>query len=239
VDFVPIGQARTYIDVTAAPDWRTDHDSLAKQLAAGQNLVSYGLAVDLRQAGPARSKSVPVELTVWGPSWAVADEVTIYSNGTPVFHRKLGANRKPGQKFAATLQIPLPQHDAALLAVTTGPGVREPFWEVRKSYQPTSDEWNPIVLGVSRALWIDADASGEREAPLHHARRLVDQHQAALEALVGALSSYDSSVAAHVLNLLHAGGKDLASLGVESIFLNGSATVREAYKQYLRETRKP
>jgi hypothetical protein len=120
----------------------------------------------LRQSGAVEPGRVPVELTVWGPSWSGTDHITIYSNGTPVWQKKPGLIRKAGRKFAATIPIPIPVHDTALVAVATGPGVQQPFWEVRKPYQPTSDEWTPMVLGVSRAVWIDADKSGTREAPL-------------------------------------------------------------------------
>jgi hypothetical protein len=203
VDFVPIGQARTYIDVSAVPDWRKNLNGIAKELAAGKNLVSYGLAVDLRQSSAVEPGSVPVEVTVWGPSWSGVDHIAIYSNGTPVWQKRPGLIGKAGRKFAAIIPIPIPAHDTALVAVATGPGVQQPFWEVRKPYQPTSDEWTPMVLGVSRAVWIDVDSSGTREAPLDYARRLVDKHGRDMDALVGALSQYDKSVAMHVLHLLH------------------------------------
>ena len=60
-----------------------------------------------------------------------------------------------------------------------------------------------MVLGVSRAVWIDVDKSGTREAPLDYARRLVGKHGRDMDALVGELSQYDKSVAMHVLHLLH------------------------------------
>lgn len=237
VDFVPIGQARTYVDVSAVPDWRKNPDGAGRQMAAGQTIVSYGLAVDLSQNGAVRSGSVPVNVTVWGPSWSTADLVTIFSNGTAVWQRKLGRSRKPGQKFAATIQIPIPTHDTALVAVATGPGVQEPFWQVRKPYQPTSDVWNPTVLGVSRAVWIDSDASGNREAPLDHARRLVDASGGDSATLSKALSKYDVAVARHVLHLLRSSGRDIQSSAIQSHFLNSSATTRDAYRQYTEEIR--
>jgi uncharacterized membrane-anchored protein YhcB (DUF1043 family) len=62
---------------------------------------------------------------------------------------------------------------------------------------------------VSRALWIDIDGSGSREAPLDHARRLVDKHASDTAEIVKALSSYDQSVATHVLNLLRSSGRNI------------------------------
>jgi hypothetical protein len=196
VDFVPIGQARTYIDVSGIQNWRNDHDAVARRLAAGRNLVSYGLAVDLN---PGKSG---VEVTVWGPSWATADQVTIFSNGIPVWKRSLDSNRKGGRKFRETVDIPTPSHDVALVALVTGPGVLQPFWEVRKPYQPTSDEWTPIIFGVSRAVWLDGDNSKSKESPLDYARRLLALHKSDVAALAQDLGHYDASVTMHVMNLL-------------------------------------
>ena len=148
VDFVPIGQARTYIESA------NDADRLAEHLAAGRNVVSYGLAAELKQAGPVTGGTVPLEVTVWGPSWSRAREVTVFSGVTPVWTKRLRGGNKGGRKFAARIKVPGPTRRSALVAVATGPGLMQPFWEVRKPYQPTSDEWNPIVLGISQAVWI-------------------------------------------------------------------------------------
>jgi hypothetical protein len=218
VDFVPIGQARTYIE---------EGDPVGS-LAAGRNLVSYGLAADLRPAGPPASGSVPVEVTVWGPSWSTATEVVVYSNGTRVWSRRLEGNRRPGRKFSEVVEIPVPRNDAALVAVATGPGILQPFWEVRKPYQPTSLDWTPMVLGVSRAAWIDADGNGKREAPLDIARSLAGK--TSLPEIVTQLAKYDASVTKHAANLL---GPDRPE--VKSAFLNGTDAVRAAYMEFMGE----
>ena len=67
----------------------------------------------------------------------------------------MGPNDRPDVKYGRRLSLTLPPHDTALVAVATGPGVLLPFWEVRKPYQPTSDEWKPRVVGVSSAVWFD------------------------------------------------------------------------------------
>jgi hypothetical protein len=152
-----------------------------------------------------------------------------------VWSRSLAASRKPGKKFTANIQLPPATNDAALVAVATGPGVTEPFWEVRKPYQPTSDDWTPIVFGVSRAIWIDADGNGGRNAPLEHARRLVKQHSGDAAALIRALSSFDESVARHAFHLFGANGRDVGSAAFRGLVLNGSPAVQHAYTQYTRE----
>jgi hypothetical protein len=78
----------------------------------------------------------------------------------------------------------------------------QPFWEVRKPYQPTSDEWTPIVLGVSSAVWVDVDGNGRRDAPLDYARQLVAKHAGNRAALESALAAYDEAVREHARRLL-------------------------------------
>jgi len=202
VDFVPVGQARTYIKADTP-------DTVFRSLAEGKNLVSYGLAVELRLAGSVQPKErrtqVPVELTVYGPSWSSADHLAIYSNGEIAWEQPLQANRKAGKKFQAKITLDLPRNDAALVAVATGPGVLQPFWEVRKPYQPVSDEWNAMVLGVSSAVWLDGDTDGTRTAPLIYAQRLVAEHRQDRAALMKALSDFDASVKQHALEILQSG----------------------------------
>lgn len=238
VDFVPIGQARTYIETKGlSTDWRKEKTPLFAALADGRNLVSYGLATELRIAGPVQAgkqTTVPVQVTVRGPSWSSADHVTIYSNGRIIWEEAVTPNERPDIKFGRHLSLALPPHDAALVAVATGPGVLLPFWEVRKPYQPTSYEWNPRVLGVSSAVWIDGDNDGTRSAPLEYAERIVKDNATDLQRLVEVLSSFDSSVSLHALDLLRNQGRDLAAPEVRTTFDRATST-REAYKLYASE----
>lgn len=236
VDFVPVGQARTYIDVAPINDWRQDPQGVATQLAAGKNLVSYGLTAELRQAGALQRQSVPMRVTVLGPSWATADRIVVFSNGTPVWERKLNSQR-PGVKFSETVTIPLPRNDTSLIAVATGPAVLQPFWEVRKPYQPTSDQWNPMILGVSQAIWIDTDGNGRTEAPRVLATRLLKEHGANMDKLTAALERFDSAVAMHALDLLRIDGTDISSTSVQQKFTQSGEQMRAAYQQYTSEIR--
>jgi hypothetical protein len=239
VDFVPIGQARTYIGITGlASKWREDISGVTRSLAEGRNLVSYGLAADLRTAGPIRQEGkhsrVPVELTVYGPSWSAADHVFLYSNGQLVWEDSFAPNRKSGVKLRKTVTLTLSRHDAALVAVATGPGVLQPFWEVRKPYQPMSDEWTPTVMGISSAVWIDGDADGSRSAPLAYATRLVEANPNIAE-LVRLLSDYDASVALHALDLLRVRGVGITAPEVRAAFTGASASSKKAYELYVSE----
>ena len=219
VDFVPIGQARTYVQ---AP-----HGQLWSALASGRNLVSYGLAAEVRAAGDG------VEVVVHGPSWSSVDRVQVFSNGNLVWDDAFAAIRNPGVKYRRRLGLKLPTHDATLVAVASGPGVLEPFWEVRKPYQPVSDEWTPRVLGVSQAVWLDRDGDGRYTTPLEHAELLLKPEPLDLNALVRQLESYDSSVTMHVVALLRA--RRTLDSQVASAFAGASRRVREAYTAIVAE----
>lgn len=237
VDFVPIGQGRTYVKIDdLKTSWRQDVPGVAEQIARGQTLVSYGLAAQIQLAGNSRRTKggirVPVNVTVWAPSWSGANEVTIYSNAQPVW-RKTAPFAK--NKARVSAELDLPAHDTALVAVATGPGVLLPFWEVRKPYQATSDEWNPIVFGVSSALWVDGDFDGVTTPPLAYARKLIARPPVDIPALVKTLAYYDSSVTLHSVNLLRSQGIDIRGTDVRFAFAAGAPIVREAYEQSLRE----
>jgi hypothetical protein len=219
--------------------WREDIGGVANSLAEGRNLVSYGLAVELRTAGPilqvGKHSRVPVELTVYGPSWSAADHVFLYSNGQLVWEDSFVANHKSGVKLRKKVSLTLSSHDAALVAVATGPGVLQPFWEVRKPYQPTSDEWTPTVIGISGAIWIDADADGRRSAPLAYATRIVEENPNNIAELVKSLSNYDASVALHTLELLRMRGVAITTPEIRTAFSGAGASSKTAYELYIRE----
>jgi hypothetical protein len=240
VDFVPIGQARTYISIKGLQrKWRDDVTEVARSLAEGRNLVSYGLAAELRSAGPSRPAGklsrVPLKVLVYGPSWSAADHVFLYSNGQLVWEDSLAPNRKGGVKLRRTVTLTLPRQDAALVAVATGPGVLQPFWEVRKPYQPTSDVWTPMVIGISGALWIDGDSDGKRSAPLLYATRLIEDNPNDMRTLVRRLSDYDASIVLHSLELLRTRGVDVNGPQIRAAFTDAAASSKKAYELYLRE----
>jgi hypothetical protein len=119
--------------------------------------------------------------------------------------------------------------------VATGPGVLQPFWEVRKPYQPASDEWTPTVIGISSAVWIDADADGRRSAPLAYATRLVEENPNNIAELVKSLSNYDASVALHTLELLRICGVAITTPEIRTAFSGAGASPKTAYELYIRE----
>ncbi|MBI3278954.1 MAG: CehA/McbA family metallohydrolase [Acidobacteria bacterium] len=226
VDFVPIGQARTYIDIGGlGPEWRSRQKELFERLARGENLVAYGLAANLRVVHQSRRK-LDLEAAVYGPSWSASDRLTIYANGSPAAEQRLPPGSAAGRKWSGRIELDVP-HDTIVVAVASGPGVRRPFWEVRKPYQPTGTSWNPRVIGISKAIRVDVDGHGFQSAR-DYAVRLVEKHGAPTSRLTDDLKAYDDSVVIQVLTLL-------ASSGHKPETLRELFDGQKAYGRFLEE----
>jgi hypothetical protein len=229
VSFAAVGQARTYINVSGI-DWRRDMAGVSQRLAEGHNLVSYGLAAELRSEGHNR-----VRVDVWGPSWAQADRVMLFRNGAEVWQSRLASGNRPGLKFSQVIKA-AGISDAVLVAVATGPGVRAPFWRVMHPPQPEGEDWTPMLLGISNALRLDGNSDGVFEAPMQVAMKLISQHGRDLPALAKAAAEFDGATVAHVVNLLRKQGQAPDSGPVKAAF--EASRARDAYLRFVDEWRR-
>ncbi len=175
-----VGQGRTYIQCDDKDPGNIDVKEAASNLVAGRVLVSCGLLVkltvdDTYVAGdlvPAGAE-LRATITVLGPSWVEAHDVALYANGAKIREAKISGARRGGVKWAETWKLPRFKHDVHLAAVATGPGVTELYWPVARPYQPTSSDVNRQVIGMTGAVWLDADGDGKRTSAFEYARRIV------------------------------------------------------------------
>jgi hypothetical protein len=188
--------------------------------------VSYGLAADLRRSGN------KLNIDVHGPSWAAADRLIVYANGVAIADRPIPESSVPGLKRTEQIVIDKPAHDLTLVAVVTGPGVRLPFWEVRKPYQPVSKDWTPRLIGVSKAVRIDADGNGF-QSPWDYAGTLLRQYPAPSPELITALGAYGQSVAIQVLSRLAQAGAAPETL--RELFAHADAETKKAFDMFIAE----
>jgi hypothetical protein len=89
-----------------------------------------------------------------------------------------------------------------LVAIATGPGVKEPFWEIPHPYQPTSKTFTPRVIGSTNPIWIDADGDGQFQSAYAIAQSLLQRFGTDREKLHEALKQYDESVVIQAKSLL-------------------------------------
>jgi hypothetical protein len=144
-----------------------------------------------------------VRIRVAGPGWTRAQRVALYANGALVRDEAIATGTRAGVKWEGTWRLPAPSHDVHLVAVATGPGVTAPYWPTAKPYQPTSPDFTPYVLGVSGAVFVDADGSGAFDSALAYAQREMASGTAPRQ-LAERLGRYDTAVATQVASLLRA-----------------------------------
>jgi hypothetical protein len=204
-----VGQGRTYVRCDDRRPEALDVARAMEAVAAGQVMVSYGLLTEIEVGGGGPGELVDpgaalaVRIRVKGPGWTRARHVALYANGALVREAAIPAATKGGVQWAATWRMPTPAHDVHVVAVATGPGITAPYWPTAKPYQPTSPDFAPYVLGVSGAVFVDADRSGTFDSALAYARRetaaTTDPRQ-----LAPRLARYDAAVATQAASLLRA-----------------------------------
>ncbi|MBL9113491.1 MAG: PHP domain-containing protein [Verrucomicrobiaceae bacterium] len=176
-----LGQGRTYVAASDKDPANMDADEVWRSYHEGRLLVSLGLLVNIKVddhfgVGDLASnlkQKLKVEVSVHGPSWVQADHVALFANGIPIREEKIRDNFKPGEKAKLVWQIEKPAHDVHLVAIASGPGVTEAFWEIPRPYQPTSKIFVSRVIGSTNPVWIDADGNNQFESAYGIAQKLI------------------------------------------------------------------
>jgi hypothetical protein len=197
-----LGQGRTY---AAAKDENPSHpdlDEVWRSYQQGRLLVSLGLMATMQVNGrfstgdlaTGLADEIEVEVVVLGPSWTQADRVELFANGRLIREQAVDDPHRSGEKARILWKLPRPEHDVHLVAVATGPGVTEPFWEIPRPYQPSSKVFKPRVIGATNPVWLDASGNDRFESAYLVAQELIARHGAGTEALREALKKCDASV---------------------------------------------
>ncbi len=204
-----LGQGRTYVAVDDGDPAKLELEEVWRSYEEGRLLVSLGLIAQLKvddrftvgDLATGLAKTIKVEATVLGPSWAKADHLALYANGTKIREEKLQDNDRAGEKARIIWRIEKPVHDVHLVVIATGPGITEPFWEIPRPYQPSSKTLNSRVIGSTNPIWLDADDDGTFQSAFAYARQLIRNHGSDREKLREALKAYDASVSVQVGSL--------------------------------------
>jgi len=249
-----VGQGRTYIRCDDRDAGNINVDQAVQSFVDGHVMVSYGLLAELSvQQGRQRSASgdmaavegdhVPVRVRVLGPQWASLSHVEIYANGELVrevrpFEDMRAVLRTTGVLWDETWNMPRPSHDVHLVAIATGPGVRGLHWPMAKPYQPVSPEWQPLCLGCSGAVWIDADDDGRVTPAREYAVSVVARADGDLSRVLDLLHDFDSAVAAQAAHLLEtAGGRSVLSAESRQRTAAAAPQVRAGFERYIEAVR--
>ena len=203
-----LGQARTYAMSRATHPAAIDVDEVCDSYVAGRLLVSMGLLTNMTvddrfSVGDLATRlrnTMRVTIDVFGPSWVNADRLELYANGIRIREQAIAATKKP-LKAKVSWTLPRLKHDVHLVAIATGPGVDEPFWEISLPYQPSSKVVNPRIVGSTNPIWIDGDGDGKFTAAREYAAGLVQRSGGDAAKLQAELAGYDAAVALHVSEL--------------------------------------
>ena len=234
-----LGQARTYVE---CPDNTPEKVDLAKACESFREMrayISMGLLVKMKvddrfrvgDLATGKNGEIKVSVQVLGPSWASADRLNLYANGHLIRTQAI----RPSTaivKTNCTWGIPRPAHDVHLVAIATGPGITEPFWESPRSYQPTSKKHNPRLQGATNPIFIDGNGDGKYTSPRILAEQLFSRHKRKIDALFEALRPFDQAVAAQLAALMHDAGHDLRGLGIQRHIAN-IASAKSGFSKFI------
>jgi hypothetical protein len=236
-----VGQGRTYIACNDGDPAKIDTATAIKNFKAGHAYVSMGLLTTISvedKFGPGETATglgaeVQVRVRVLGPSWTQADKVELYANGIPIRSEAIAPPKRGGEKAAFAWTIPKPRYDVHLVAVATGPGVREPYWNIPFPYQPTDRLRNPQVLGLSNPVYLDADGDGHYTSPRGVAQMVLTKNGTDPEKLLPALAEYDEAVVTQVAALCEAQVVEIRGAAFQELLLKAAEHVQRGFANYL------
>jgi hypothetical protein len=239
-----IGQARTYIRSTSDDPGKIDVDEAVANFLQGRVLVSCGLLIEITVNGKyvagdlvPPSDTVKVNVRVLGPSWVTVDRVELYANGYKIREAKIGPGQKAPVHWQGEWTLPAFRHDVHLMAIASGPGVRELYWPIAKPYQATSPHVDRRVIGAAGAVWMDADGDGKRTCAYEYAQRLAKAAGPSVPQLVQSLADYDEAVAVQVAALLQARGISVQDPAVRQAAGKAGAHVQRGFAAYFEAWR--
>lgn len=205
-----LGQGRTYVAAKDENIAQLDLDEVWRGYHEGRLLVSLGLMTTLKvnqrftvgDLATGLGDELEVTAVVSGPAWVTADRLELFANGVLIREQAIADEHRAGEKACITWKLPKPAHDVHLVAIATGPGVTEPFWEIPRPYQPSSKSFTPRVIGATNPVWIDADGDGKFSSAFVIAQELVKRFGSEAGKLRDVLKQHDQAVAAQVESLL-------------------------------------
>jgi hypothetical protein len=233
-----VGQARTYIACKDADPSRIDVAEACESLLKGRALVSLGLLTQIKVNGRygvgdlVPGSDLDVEVRVYGPSWTRVERVELFANGERIRDEWPSDGGTGGEKVRLHWKIGRPKNDVHLVAVASGPGVRELYWPLSRPYQPSTPVWNPRVFGITNPVWIDSDGDGVFTAPRALAAKVVSEHDKDVPALVTELGHYDEAVAAQAASLLQGRGMDVRASTIARVLQGAAEPVRRGFASF-------
>jgi hypothetical protein len=234
-----LGQGRTYVASRATSAERIDVGEACENIRAGCALVSLGLLVEawVDGRGVGETVSLPagsaaVRVRVQGPRWIDADRIELYLNGELAVTQSILPPKDSALKFDGRIELPSLAHDAWLVVIASGPGVRGHYWPTPRPYKPLRADWESRVFGSTNPLWLDADGDRQFSSAYAYARRIVSTHVQEPPVLIRELNKLDSAASAQAASILTQEGVDLNSVAWRRAFGTAEPQVRHAFAAF-------
>ena len=239
-----LAHARTYIRCRDDDPGKIDAAEAVSGFAAGRVLVSFGLVADVKVNGQfapgdlatiSKEAEIGVEAQVFGPSWSRASEVVLFVNGVEMRREPVPAAGAAtgGLKFKHAWKLPRPKHDAHLAVVAIGPGVAGLYWPTPKPYQPASPDWRPYSLGVTGAVWLDADGKPGFTSAREHAEKLIADAPGDMMHLGRKLGEFDDAVAIQAAAALRRDGRLFSDASLDTLLTHSQPSTQAAIRRYV------
>ena len=236
-----VGQARTYIRCNDEDPSAINVREAVKNFLEGNVMVSFGLIAEIEindSYGPGElvpaSDEVKIAVKVSGPTWAWAEKVSLYANGKKIREATVVNKKAAGEKWSGVWNLTVPIHDIYLVAVAEGPGRGLPYWPIARPFQPTSPEWNPRIVGLSGAVWLDGDKNEKRNPAVNYAENLWRQSSGNVSSLIQSLAAFDESISVQAAALLHKNGTNLSGPEIAKALRRASPETRSAFQTVIR-----
>jgi hypothetical protein len=211
-----VGQGRTYVQVDDRDVSQIDIAAACQSLRAGRVMSGSGLVCKATingRSGPgdlaAKSAKYQVDVDVLGPSWIATPEVRLYVNGVAITSAAQVAAESTlptGVRWRGSWQLDELDHDAHVVAIAVGAGVKGLYWASAKPYQPTSPDGSTHCVGCCGAIRIDGDGDGRYTSPFEYARQIVARSGDDLGKLTAQLAKYDQTVSTQAASIVRLQG---------------------------------
>ncbi len=235
VDRYILGQGRTYLALDDRHPEALSIEDACRSLTDGRASISMGLFCEAWIDGKGMGETVSgkpaepsIRVRVQSPSWIRADRVEVFANGEWVTGQALARRGRGPGRWDVTLPLPPSIQDQWIVAIASGPGVREPYWPSPRPYQPTRPDWEPRVIGANNPIRVDRDGDGVWRSPRDEALRLVEGAAGDTQRLFAKLGERDSATAVQAAAILRGRGIPTAGPLVE----RSAPHVRQAFAAY-------
>jgi hypothetical protein len=211
------GQGRTYVPSATDDPSKIDVAAMIRAFKEGRVSVSHGLFATIEVDGKARmgdllhvgaaadapsdgaaGRTVVAEVTVRHPSWVKPARLELVVDGAVAASADLAAAQEGDSPtvLRRRVRVPLPAHDAWLVAVAWGEGVKRACWATELAE----------TCAITNPVWLDFDGDGRCDSPRALAQARLDAAHGDLAAAVAAAGATDDAVVLQLRDLVRASG---------------------------------